>query len=124
MHFKNRIVVSMHVTTCSAKAKSTRRLDVTFYIHTGVDPDMVLREGYTLPLHKLRSFLGGLRSVQLQPPQKMSLSLKYKTFDQQDRELSIDVDVLVSPNWENPADLYNYLTTAKHNGATSTQLFW
>ncbi len=50
--------------------------------------------------------------------------MKYKTFDQQDRELSIDVDVLVSPNWENPADLYDYLRTAKRDGATSTQLFW
>ena len=49
--------------------------------------------------------------------------MKYKTFDQQDRELSIDVDVLVSPNWENPADLYNYLQAAKRNGATSNQIF-
>ncbi len=92
-------------------------------INTGVDPDIVLREGYRTPLHKLRSFLGGLRSVQLQPPQKMSVSLKYKTFDQQDRKLSIDVDVLVSPKWDNPTDLYDYLRKAKHNGAKPAQLF-
>ncbi len=92
-------------------------------MHAGVDPDTVLNEGYTMPLHKLRSFLGGLWRVQLQPPLKMSVSMKYKTFDQQDRELSIDVDVLVSPNWENPADLYNYLQAAKRNGATSNQIF-
>ena len=54
----------------------------------------------------------------------MSVSLKYKTYyDQQDRELSIDVDVLVSPKWENPADLYDYLRKAKQDGAKPAQLF-
>ncbi len=88
-----------------------------------MDPDTVLSEGYRTPLHKLRSFLGGLRSVMLQTPLKMSVSLKYKTYDQQDRELSIDVDVLVSPKWENPADLYDYLRKAKQDGAKPAQLF-
>ncbi len=90
---------------------------------TGVDPDTVLSEGYRTPLHKLRTFLGGLRSVKLQPPLNMSVSLKYKTYDQQDQELSIDVDVLVSPKWENPADLYDYLRGAKQDGAKPAQLF-
>ncbi len=88
-----------------------------------MDPDTVLKEGYRTPLHKLRSFLGGLRSVQLQSPLKMFVSLKYKTFDQQDRKLSIDVDVLVSPKWENATDLYDYLKKAKRNGAKPAQLF-
>ena len=116
----------MHV----LKAKSTKLEDYRCnctnhftYIYTGVDPDMVLSEGYRTPLHKLRCFLGSLWRVELKPELKMSVSLKYKTFDQQDRELSIDVDVLVSPKWENPADLYDYLRTAKHNGAKPDQLF-
>ncbi len=94
------------------------------YFIIGVDKNTVLAEGYKQPLHKIRSFLGGLRRVELSPPLKMSVSLKYKAYNyQSQQEQIIDVDILVSPNWSDRRDFYEFLRRAKANGAKPEQLF-
>lgn len=92
-----------------------------YHYSLDVLPDDVLddKKGYDLPLHKLRSFLGGLRQVQLKPRLKMAEPLTYTT-----SEIQIEVDILVSPDWQSPKELYDYLKDAKQRkGATASQLF-
>lgn len=80
----------------------------------------VLQNGYEKPLHKLRSHMGREWRVKLyKPPSMVSVNMRYECAD-----TKIDVDILVSPNWDSPEDLFNFLTKAKrvHN-ATPAQIF-
>ena len=90
------------------------------YVHAiDVNPNTVLEDGYERPIHQLRSHMGMEWRIQLKrPPSKVSVNMKYKSAG-----LEIDADILVSPNWDSKEELYEFLTTAKKMGATSTQMF-
>ncbi len=64
--------------------------------------------------------MGRERRVKVKkPPSTMSVNMRYESGD-----IQIDVDILVSPNWESPEDFYKFLTTAKAiNKATPAQMF-
>ncbi len=56
--------------------------------------------GYESYLHKLRSFLGRVPGVVLKESKPHAVSFEYH---------GIDVDLLVSPNWSTPDDLWHFL---------------
>lgn len=74
-------------------------LDLVIYT-SSVDGNNILVHGVRKPLHQLRSFLGKIPGLVLNATKPHAVNFTYH---------GIDVDLLVSPNWPSPYDLWRFL---------------